>query len=640
MLNRIPLPVKLFLIALFPGVFIIYLSVQLYNLESNNITQIQRYLLSANQSERVVDLINEIQNERRLSYLYAIKRSNKADLITQRPRTDAAVKALIKVDSVLFVDFPSYTYLSYLTNIRQNIDSGSLRAPGIMSYYSNLIYRLDAFNDIPSEKIEYIRASYNDLLSQKLLSEMTTLFGMMRWNAFAVIDGAEQHDGIIRRTEEAYQAYKSYEAEFLTKGSPSAIKEYKGILSRSGLGASLAYIAAMESTGTSPVSYTQPQWEQQTTTAVADLRALQGRTLNKGIDDLKHTLNRATARRNSHVILLVLAIVFCLVILILMLNSISKSLKRLNTYANRIARGETGFTVHKVPNDVIGSLARSLMEVDKNDKIIAHTAEAIGKGDFNVTVQPRSDKDLLGNSILLMKNSLESLISSNEELLKKKDDFMSVASHELKAPIAYVKGSLQLIEMKGKKDPNMTEYIPFLRNSIKHVDKLITLTGDLLDVKKIQTGQFKLYKSEFTVRELFAECCDGLQYSCENHRIVMDGDLEVTLNADRQRIEQVVTNFLTNAIKYSPKKDVVNLYSKKVANTLKISVKDYGMGIAPENLPFVFKRFYRTEDAASFTGLGLGLYICTEIIRQHGGEIGVESTVGEGSLFWFTLPLD
>jgi two-component system CheB/CheR fusion protein len=130
------------------------------------------------------------------------------------------------------------------------------------------------------------------------------------------------------------------------------------------------------------------------------------------------------------------------------------------------------------------------------------------------------------------------------------------------------------------------------------------------------------------------------QQSQSGHRIVLEGKTGIILNADNNRIEQVVNNFLSNAIKYSPGADKIIVKVERKKNTIKLSVKDFGIGIPEDQISHVFDRFYRVEESGrNFQGLGLGLYISAEIIRRHNGKIGVERNEGEGSTFWFTLPL-
>jgi len=226
------------------------------------------------------------------------------------------------------------------------------------------------------------------------------------------------------------------------------------------------------------------------------------------------------------------------------------------------------------------------------------------------------------------------------ELLRKKDEFISIASHELKTPITSLKGALQIIERTALKGGDIKTVENFIQKAIKQVNKLTELIKDLLDVTKIQSGKLLLSKTQFMLDELITECCGELQIEAEKHTLVIEGDTNVEIYADRNRLEQVLINLVANAVKYSPEGGKVIISVEKVKEGIKIAVTDFGIGIPENNIHLIFDRFYRVDETSQrYAGLGLGLYISSEIVRQHGGEIGIESTVGRGSTFWFVIPV-
>lgn len=223
-------------------------------------------------------------------------------------------------------------------------------------------------------------------------------------------------------------------------------------------------------------------------------------------------------------------------------------------------------------------------------------------------------------------------------LMQKKDEFMAVASHELKTPLTTVKASLQLLERltESSEDPAVRS---FLNKATNQVDKLTRLVSDLLDVSKIQAGKMPFDLRKFKMGELLEDCLVFARAE-GSHRIVLKGDLGISVRADKNRLEQAVCNLLSNAVKYSPGADEVIVEVKKDASNVTISVQDFGIGIEEEKLPYVFDRFFRVDESSmKFSGLGLGLYITSEIIKRHGGQMHVKSELGKGSVFYFTLPL-
>jgi two-component system, chemotaxis family, CheB/CheR fusion protein len=231
------------------------------------------------------------------------------------------------------------------------------------------------------------------------------------------------------------------------------------------------------------------------------------------------------------------------------------------------------------------------------------------------------------------------LDEATRDLLNKKDEFISIASHELKTPITSLKAVLQMIERMISPNNEMKQLYTFVQKGIKQVDKLSELIKDLLEVTKIQAGKLELKKANFKLDELIKDCCEDSQVLSEKHRIIIEGEINVTIFADKNRLEQVIINLVSNAIKYSPDADKVVINVAKTGNDIKIAVTDFGIGIPKETLPFLFDRFYRVDEVSQrYSGLGLGLYISAEIVRRHKGDIGIYSTPGEGSTFWFTIP--
>lgn len=228
------------------------------------------------------------------------------------------------------------------------------------------------------------------------------------------------------------------------------------------------------------------------------------------------------------------------------------------------------------------------------------------------------------------------LMQQIEQNQRRKDEFIGVASHELKTPLTSVKGYLQLLGVKEDQQPNKQ----FVQKALQNVNKLESLIKDLLDVSKIQSGQLQLNFQLFNIDELLDETISSFQLVSSTHQIIRKDRLDnEMIFADRQRIEQVLVNLLSNAIKYSPGESEVLVNAKKEDNQLIIKVRDFGIGVPPEEQANIFERFYRTKGLAiHISGFGLGLYICRDIINRHHGKIWVE-TEGKGSAFYFSLPL-
>jgi signal transduction histidine kinase len=222
---------------------------------------------------------------------------------------------------------------------------------------------------------------------------------------------------------------------------------------------------------------------------------------------------------------------------------------------------------------------------------------------------------------------------------KQKDDFIGIASHELKTPLTSLKSSVQLMERMVTMSNEHQALGKFVAQSMKSVNKVGYLVEDLLNVTKLTGGHLSLNKEEIVLAELIHECCQHTRFE-GTHPIMIEGDLKLKVSVDVHRIDQVLTNFINNAVKYDPHSKEIYIVIKRLDDQVKVCVTDHGPGIPPEKIPYLFDRYYRADDdAIMYSGLGLGLYISAEIIKRHKGEIGVNSELGKGSTFWFSLPL-
>lgn len=226
-----------------------------------------------------------------------------------------------------------------------------------------------------------------------------------------------------------------------------------------------------------------------------------------------------------------------------------------------------------------------------------------------------------------------------EELQRKKDEFFTIASHELKTPITTMKASLQVLQRMADQGQIPLQTLPFISKANKQAVKLTGIVNDLLDINKIQFGRLELNNSMYEFNESLQECIDEITLQYPEADIQVTDDLQLVVWADRVRIEQVILNLVINALKYSPKDQQVKIVLEKEDTGFKCSITDKGIGIPREKQAYIFDRFFRVhENSQHYAGLGMGLYICSEIIRQHRGDIGVTSEEGKGSTFWFTLP--
>jgi PAS domain S-box-containing protein len=211
-------------------------------------------------------------------------------------------------------------------------------------------------------------------------------------------------------------------------------------------------------------------------------------------------------------------------------------------------------------------------------------------------------------------------ITEQYKLRQQKEEFISVASHELKTPLTSLQATIQIMNRQIEEDQSVPDSLKKLAgNAERHTKKLNALVGDLLSSTKIEQGQLALNKHIFKLENAISGCCSHIQFN-GNHRIKYAGYHSLEVFADQNKIDQVLVNLINNAVKYAPDSEEVVVQVEKINNGAKISVIDRGPGIPKDSLDKLFDRYFRVdEQKKQVSGLGLGLYISSEIIKRHGG---------------------
>lgn len=247
-------------------------------------------------------------------------------------------------------------------------------------------------------------------------------------------------------------------------------------------------------------------------------------------------------------------------------------------------------------------------------------------------------KDAEGNIRMWVGTSTD--IQEIKEVDEQKDLFIGMASHELKTPVTTVKGYVQLLQSMYEDGAD-----EFLKDSLATIDRqiinLTSLISDLLDLSKIKSGSLHLGKEYFDINEMVQEIITNTKQVNPLHTIDFSGVENKKVYGDKDRLGQVLINFLTNAIKYAPDSKTIKVRTLADGDNVIVSVEDSGIGINKNDQQKIFERFYRVEgkNEKTFPGFGIGLFIAAEIIRKHNGSIGVSSQQGKGSTFYFSIPI-
>lgn len=232
-------------------------------------------------------------------------------------------------------------------------------------------------------------------------------------------------------------------------------------------------------------------------------------------------------------------------------------------------------------------------------------------------------------------------ITERKEVEERVKDFYSMVSHELRTPLASIRTALGLMESFSDELSDKTR--PVVRIAAAEADRLMRLINDILDMRKVESGKLELALDAFDASDLVRKAIEGIDSLAHEAQVTIKNEANTALDVycDGDRILQVLSNILANAVKYSPSPGKVIVACEKSGSSCKISVRDFGPGVAKNQAHKLFGRFeqLRAKDGKNRAGSGLGLAIAKAIVEQHGGEIGVELPDGGGSIFWFSLPL-
>jgi signal transduction histidine kinase len=645
--RNLSLTAKLLLIGIIPVLFLIYFSMMIYREKSQKVELLGNYIEHIQQSQNVAELVAELTRERRYSYFYKLNDTGFNRIVYHRKRTDSIIKLLEESKDPSFKDFPKYTFIDKIASIRAQIDSLKLSTNQIMQFYTDAIFRLNLLSSsLPANT--FLKPAYADLVAQKKLSEMITYLGIIRTNVYNVLLTKQYVVETLFGTLGVYKVFNTYETEFLLKASPEAVSIYKKNKQGTDYSATLDYLHKVFSTFKFDSTYNANTFWNVSTQAMINLRQQQ-RTLWKSADMKMQGIYRDEENAEKETIsFMFFAILLVLAVVAYIVNHIQKLLLEIKLAASKIAVGDTDLDLKNMPKGIIGDLAKSIIEIDKNNIALAEAASHIGKGNFEVNVQPRSSEDLLGISIQKMRDNLQEFTAQKdriqqetEELIYRRDEFFSIASHELKTPVTSLKAytQLMLMDSEGFRDQQQKRMLE--RMDIQ-INKLTSLINDLLDTSKIENGQLVFNREPFTLNELVNEIVSDMQPISLRQQLVFKNNQPASVYADRERIRQVISNFITNAIKYAGDSKKIIISLERHENTVICSVQDFGKGISKDEQEKIFERFYRVSgpNLNTFPGLGLGLFICKKVIEKHGGKIGVISHPRKGSTFYFELPLN
>ncbi|MGH7857582.1 MAG: sensor histidine kinase [Candidatus Binatia bacterium] len=216
-------------------------------------------------------------------------------------------------------------------------------------------------------------------------------------------------------------------------------------------------------------------------------------------------------------------------------------------------------------------------------------------------------------------------------------EIIATVSHEIRSPLTTIKGFTKTMIDRWDRLSDEAK-LDMLRAVNADADRVTRLLTELLEISRLEAGKLGLHQTRMDVRELAEEVCSELAGRSEHHDVKLEGGGEIVVMGDREKLRQVLTNFIENALKYT-EGGAVRVTCEREGRWGRVAVKDSGQGIPARQLAGLFEKFARHEHAGAPSGTGLGLYISRGLIEAHGGEIGANSAAGAGSTFWFRVPL-
>jgi len=656
--RKLPLQAKLMLIGLIPFCFLVFLTLQVYHRKTEKLALFDNYKSYMEESANINGLIDAMQEERKFTFDYAITKNGKRELLLQRPKTDAFIQKLVKSGDPSIAGFKEYTRLGELDEIRGKIDSAKVTPDIVMHFYSNTVFRLNTLNTIPPANTPYLQPIYKDLMAQKILSEMITYLGIIRSNIYNVLNTRKYMVETLIGTVGTHDVYKSYNLEFRAKATPQVLEQYNTIQNTTALKPTTQYIDNLFKTFAFDESLTPAEWWKISDEGTNELRKFQSKiwmNLNRKLDELHIEEEQS---RNETLIVLILALACVVISVCYIMFIISRSLHNLRLAAQRISNGETGIPIAIESKDAIGMLATAISEIDKTNQTLTAAAISIGKGNFDIDIEPRGENDELGNAISSMQNELrqynqkmERLVAERtEELARSNEDlqqFAHVASHDLKEPLRKITMFSNILNSEQK-------------DVLTDKGKVYLEKISLAAIRMSEMIEGVLAYSTVSIKEPIPETVslnkiiEGVVSDLELAIIQKEATINYSelpdVNGISLLLQQLFNNLINNSLKFARENvpPVITIASKivqlknnddKTTFYFDITLSDNGIGFNQDYAEQIFGIFSRLNAKDKYEGTGLGLALCKKIMHRHNGEIYAEGKEGEGVTFHILLPV-
>lgn len=416
-LRQIPLQVKLFLIGLIPVFFLVYFGFQIQREKKDKIEMVDKFVFQLQQSAKVISLIDQLQLERRFTFSYCLNKQRQTEMLLQRNRSDEAIREVDELEGIYLSGYKSFTFLDSLRLFRKNVDADLIDAEEATDYYTNVLTRLTSLTQVASGNSAVFDPLVKNLRAQRILSQMISALGNLRNDYYYSLYTRQEPKLVYRRIKSGYSMYRSLEQEYFTKGSDQSLLNYRQLLSNVDVERNFSVMRSFIISGNFENSVNAEEWWSISARAIDMIKGLQRSLLSDVIEQAHDLYDEEKASSTRNLILIISIIAFVLLIVLYTIKSISNSLNDLRNVSEKIALGISGHQFAREANDAIGSLSSSIQLIDQSNVALAKAANEIGKGNFGVAVDKRSDEDVLGLALIKMKNDLEKFTADNQQKL-------------------------------------------------------------------------------------------------------------------------------------------------------------------------------------------------------------------------------
>ncbi len=464
--KKLPFHFKLSVIGLLPLLFLLIISVQSHRQRNEKIAIAQATLRQLERSAAVVQLVDVLQTERRMSFNHVITGGEHNTLSLQRRQTDEAIRNLEKHEFTgSAAAMKEYTFLDKLDAKRRQIDLGRQQPMQVMNYYTNTIFRVNTLGVVATSNIPFMDAVNKDVVGQRLLSEMATYLGNLRSGIYFILYSRQERGRVTDELSGLNDIYRSYITEFKARSSPESVVSLNAVMSSEEMKETNSIINSIFAKGYIDSSLDAEQWWIVSAKAVDKIRGLQRTMLDKVVEEVQGIYKTEADARDRNLVLLIVIVILVLTIISTVIRTVTTTLNEIRNAAQRISIGATDITLQVPSRDVIASLANAIISVDKNNKVLAGAADEIGKGNFQVTVQPRSEEDLLGIAIVSMKEALSKYNAENQrkiwiqtgltrisDAIRGEKDVNTIAKNVMDVLIAYLDAQVGMVYISASRE--------------------------------------------------------------------------------------------------------------------------------------------------------------------------------------------